>query len=266
MTSAIPIYQIDAFTSHVFAGNPAAVCPLEAWLPDDVLQSIAAENNLAETAFFVTGGAQGADYALRWFTPTTEIDLCGHATLAAAFVVFNRLRLDAHSVNFSSRSGILTVTRNNNFLALDFPALPAVPCDVPAALVEGLGHGAQEVQLASNYLAVFETEVQITALAPNMTLLASLHPHGVIATAPGAAGEVDFVSRFFAPSFGIPEDPVTGSAHCTLVPYWSDRLARDHLLARQISARGGELICDMRGDRVGLAGRAVLYLEGTIIV
>ena len=265
-TTTIPIYQVDAFTADLFAGNPAAICPLDAWLEDATLQAIAAENNLAETAFFVTGGAEGADYALRWFTPTTEIDLCGHATLASAFVVFNWLRPAAHSVNFSSRSGNLTVTRNDDLLALDFPALPAAPCDVPAALAEGLGHAPQEVQLASNYLAVFETELQITALAPNMTLLASLHPHGVIATAPGAADEVDFVSRFFAPSFGIPEDPVTGSAHCTLVPYWSGRLARDHLLARQISARGGELICDMRGDRVGLAGRAVLYLEGTITV
>ncbi len=265
-TTTIPIYHIDAFTAELFAGNPAAVCPLDVWLDDATLQAIAAENNLAETAFFVAGGADGADYALRWFTPTAEVDLCGHATLASAFVVFNRLRLDARSVRFSSRSGILTVTRAGDLLALDFPALPAAVCDAPAALVDGLGHTPKEVRLASNYLAVFETEVQITALAPNMTLLASLHPHGVIATAPGAADEVDFVSRFFAPSFGIPEDPVTGSAHCTLVPYWSGRLARDHLLARQISARGGELICDMRGDRVGLAGRAVLYLKGTITV
>ena len=169
-------------------------------------------------------------------------------------------------MNFSSRSGILTVTRSGDLLALDFPALPAVPCDAPAALAEGLGHTPQEVRLASNYLAVFETEAHIKALAPDMALLASLHPHGVIATAPGTVDGVDFVSRFFAPSYGIPEDPVTGSAHCTLVPYWSWRLGRDHLLARQISARGGELICDARGDRVGLAGRAVLYLEGSITV
>jgi PhzF family phenazine biosynthesis protein len=262
----IPIYQIDAFTADLFAGNPAAVCPLDTWLEDSTMQSIAAENNLAETAFFVAEGAEGADYALRWFTPTAEVDLCGHATLASAFVVFDRLQPDARAVRFSSRSGVLTVTRSGDLLALDFPALPAAYCDVPAALIDGLGAAPQEVRLASNYLAVFESEDQIAALVPDMNRLASLHPHGVIATAPGAADEVDFVSRFFAPSFGIPEDPVTGSAHCTLVPYWSGRLGRDHLVAHQISARGGELICDMRGDRVAIAGRAVLYLDGTITV
>lgn len=265
-TTTIPIYQVDAFTAALFAGNPAAVCPLEAWLDTATLQAIAAENNLAETAFFVSGGAEDADYALRWFTPTAEVDLCGHATLASAFVVFNRIRPDARSVRFSSRSGILTVTRAGELLALDFPSFPAVSCDVPAALIEGLVHAPQEVRLASNYLAVFETAVEIAALAPDMGILAKLHPHGVIATAPGAVTGVDFVSRFFAPSFGIPEDSVTGSAHCTLVPYWAQRLGRDHLIARQISARGGELICDARGDRVGIAGRAVLYLEGTIAV
>lgn len=265
--TTIPIYQIDAFTDALFGGNPAAVCPLEAWLDTAILQAVATENNLAETAFFVAGGEAGADYALRWFTPTAEVDLCGHATLASAFVVFNRLRPDAQSASFSSRSGVLTVTRTGDLLALDFPALPAMPCDSSAALAtlrDGLGRAPQEVRLASNYLVLFETESDIAALTPDMTILATLHPHGVIATAPGKAEDVDFVSRFFAPSFGIPEDPVTGSAHCTLVPYWSVRLGRNHLRARQISARGGELICDARADRVVIAGQAVLYLEGTI--
>lgn len=262
----IPIYQVDAFTAELFAGNPAAICPLDSWLDDLTLQAIAAENNLAETAYFVAGGADGADFALRWFTPTAEVDLCGHATLASAFVIFNRLGLAAQTVSFSSRSGLLTVTRAGDALALDFPALPAAPCNAPAALAEGLGAAPQETLVGSNYLAVFDSEADVKALAPDMAVLATLHPHGVIATAPGTNDGIDFVSRFFAPSFGIPEDPVTGSAHCTLVPYWSERLERDHLVARQISPRGGELICDARGDRVGLAGKAVLFLEGTITV
>ena len=220
--TTIPIYQVDAFTDSLFGGNPAAVCPLEAWLDDATLQAIAAENNLAETAFFVAG-EEGADFALRWFTPTAEVDLCGHATLACAFIVFNRLTPKAQSVSFSSRSGVLIVSRAGNVLALDFPALPAEYCDAPLALVKGLGFAPQEVLLASNYLAVFETDAQVTALAPDMKLLATLHPHGVIATAPRSVDGLDFVSRFFSPSFGIPEDPVTGSAHCTLVPYWSKR-------------------------------------------
>jgi len=264
--TTIPIYQVDAFTSALFGGNPAAICPLQNWLDTATMQAIAAENNLAETAFLVAGGADGADYDLRWFTPTAEVDLCGHATLATAFVVFNCLGFDAPSVRFSSRSGTLSVTRTDDLLALDFPALPAARCDPPAALVAGLGSAAEEFQQASNYLAVFETEDQVSGLDPDMGLLATLHPHGVIATAPATGDTIDFVSRFFAPSFGIPEDPVTGSAHCTLIPYWASRLGRDRLMARQISTRGGELICDLRGDRVGIAGQAVLYLEGTITV
>lgn len=262
--TTIPIYQVDAFTTDLFAGNPAAVCPLDSWLDTATLQAIAAENNLAETAFFVAADGKEADYALRWFTPTVEVDLCGHATLASSFIVFSRLRTEAESVRFSSRSGVLTVNRTDDLLALDFPALPADPCEAPAALVQGLGRAPREVLLASNYLAVYQTEAEIASLAPDMAVLASLHPHGVIVTAPGTAPDIDFVSRFFGPSFGIPEDPVTGSAHCTLAPYWSARLGRDRLRARQISARGGELLCDLRDDRVGIAGRAVLYLEGMI--
>ena len=266
METTVSLYQIDAFTDAVFGGNPAAVCPLDDWLDDKTLQDIAAENNLAETAFFVAGGTDGADYALRWFTPTTEVDLCGHATLASAYVVFNRLLPGAADVSFSSRSGVLKVTREEDVLALDFPSLPASRCDIPEALIRGLGSEPKETLLASHYLAIFESEAEIAALCPDMQALATLHPQGVIATAPGGADDVDFVSRFFAPSFGIPEDPVTGSAHCTLIPYWSNRLGRDSLIARQISARGGTLICDACGDRVRIAGRAALYLEGTIKV
>lgn len=266
----IPIYQLDAFTDRLFAGNPAAVCPLERWLDDAVLQAIAAENNLAETAFFVP---QDDGYRLRWFTPKNEVDLCGHATLASAAVVFGRLRPEAGSVAFSTRSGPLTVTREGDLLALDFPAIPAEPSAMPPpALIEGLGQTPTATLVASNYMAVFAAPGEVASLEPDMAALAQLHPAGVIVTAPGGnaagAGDAapDFVSRFFAPSHGIPEDSVTGSAHCTLVPYWSARLGRTRLLAHQISARGGTLFCEDRGDRVRIAGRVVPYLEGTITV
>jgi PhzF family phenazine biosynthesis protein len=265
--TTIPLYQLDAFADRVFAGNPAAVCPLEAWLDDTLLQAIAAENNLAETAFFVP---QGDGFHLRWFTPTTEVDLCGHATLATAAVVFERLRPDAASVAFSTRSGTLTVTREGELLALDFPAIPGKRCDTPKALLDGLGKAPLETFLGSHYMAVFATAGDIAALAPDMAALARLHPAGIIATAPGdgsgANGDADFVSRFFAPSHGIPEDAVTGSAHCTLTPYWSARLGRKRLVAHQISARGGVLFCEDRGARVRIAGRVAPYLEGTITV
>jgi len=262
--TTIPIYQVDAFAAALFAGNPAAVCPLERWLDDATLQAIAAENNLAETAFFVK---QEGGYALRWFTPTNEVDLCGHATLASAFVVFGYLDPAAKSVVFSTRGGDLTVTRDGKRLELDFPAIPARPCDPPAALIEGLRARPSEVRLGSNWMAVFETAAEVAALAPDMARIATLHPACVIATAPGnGAHGADFVSRFFAPSHGIPEDSVTGSAHCSLAPYWSDRLGRKRLVARQISARGGVLHCEDRGARVGIAGEAVLYLQGTIRV
>lgn len=261
----ISIYQVDAFTGELFGGNPAAVCPLEAWLPDATLQAIAAENNLAETAFFVANEPGGeADYALRWFTPSCEVELCGHATLASAFIVFERLQQSLQKVGFSTKSGVLTVCRDGDRLELDLPALPATPCDAPAALVEGLGATPVETALASNYLAVLESEAEVASLAPDMESLAKLHPHGVIATAPADAEGVDFVSRYFAPSFGIPEDPVTGSAHCTLTPYWAARLGRPELEARQISSRGGVLWCQLSGERVAISGQAILYLEGTL--
>lgn len=253
----IPIYQIDAFTDAVFAGNPAAVCPLTEWLPDDRMQAIAAENNLAETAFFVGGDGR---YDLRWFTPTVEVDLCGHATLATAWLVFDRLDTGADRVAFMTRSGEMTVSRDGARLVLDFPALPGEPCDAPDDLVRGLGVRPIETLRASNYLAVLDDEDAVRALAPDVTALARLAP--VIATAVG--DEADFVSRFFAPAHGIAEDPVTGSAHCTLIPYWSRRLGRKTLRARQVSARGGTLYCEDRGERVAIGGDAAFYMEGTI--
>jgi predicted PhzF superfamily epimerase YddE/YHI9 len=257
----LPIYQIDAFTGALFRGNPAAVCPLEAWLDTALMQSIAAENNLAETAFIVSAGE---DYDLRWFTPEVEVKLCGHATLASAFVVFRYLRPDAPSATFHSQSGPLTVTRDGDLLTLDFPALPAVPEPAPPGLVESLGTAPLEVLRARDHVAVYGTEADVRALRPDFERMKTLPGLGVIATAPGS--DCDFVSRFFAPGAGIPEDPVTGSAHCTLVPYWAQRLGKDRLHARQVSPRGGELFCEARGERVSLGGRAVLYLEGSIHV
>ena len=261
----IPVFQIDAFTDRVFGGNPAAVCPLDAWIADDVMQAIAAENNLAETAFFVAADAANGDgYDLRWFTPTLEVELCGHATLASAFLIFERLAPDTDTIRFQTRSGELTVTRQDGMLFLDFPSYPGAAVDCPPALADGLGAAPLDVIEGPNYMAVFASEADIAALAPNMETIATLHPRGVIATAPG--DEVDFVSRFFGPSFGVPEDLVTGSAHCMLTPYWARRLGKTRMDARQISKRGGTLVCEDRGDRVGIGGNAVLYLEGKITV
>jgi len=256
----IPLFQIDAFTSRVFGGNPAAVCPLTAWLDDATLQSIAAENNLSETAFFVGGSGS---YQIRWMTPATEVDLCGHATLASGWVVMNRLEAGRDAVTFGSRSGPLTVTRQGELLALDFPARPPEPVRDAAAVAAALGRPPREVLAGvRDALAVFETEDEVRSLKPDMARVAGLERPGLIVTAPGR--ECDFVSRFFAPALGIAEDPVTGSAHCTLVPYWSRRLGKDRLEARQVSARGGELVCERKGDRVLIAGRAVPFLEGQI--
>jgi predicted PhzF superfamily epimerase YddE/YHI9 len=257
----LPIYQIDAFASEIFRGNPAAICPLDAWLDDARMQSIAAENNLSETAFFV---ADGDGYDLRWFTPAVEVDLCGHATLAAGWLVMERLAPGTDDVRFATRSGDLHVRRDGERLVLELPARPGENCAPPAALVRGLGAEPVETLRASYHMAVFDDEAAVAALDPDMAALAELYPSAVIATAPGR--EVDFVSRFFAPAHGIPEDPVTGSAHCTLVPYWSRRLARTTLDARQISARGGELHCEDLGARVAIGGRAVLFMEGRLFV
>lgn len=256
----IPLFQIDAFTSRVFGGNPAAVCPLQSWLPDETLQAIAAENNLSETAFFVP---RGADYDLRWFTPAIEVDLCGHATLATGALVLERLAPGRASVRFHTRSGVLDVVREGGRLAMDFPARPAEPAPADPRVAEALGRQpASLLRAERDYLAVFADEDEVQALAPDQARLAALDRLGMIATAPGRG--VDFVSRFFAPRMGVPEDPVTGSAHCTLVPYWAARLKKHSLSARQISARGGELNCELAGDRVKLKGQAAFYLEGTI--
>lgn len=254
------LYQVDAFTDQPFKGNPAAVCPLASWLPDQTMQAIAMENNLSETAFLV--GANGR-YRLRWFTPTLEVDLCGHATLASAFVVFEKLEPELKAVEFDTQSGVLRVTRADGRLFMDFPARPAeMPASVPG-LAEALGAAPGEVGLSRDALAVFEREDQIRALRPDRARLLALG-HAVAATAPGS--DCDFVSRFFAPTYGIDEDPVTGSAHCTLVPYWSRRLGKKTLHARQVSARGGELYCEDRGERVSIGGQAALFMEGTILV
>jgi PhzF family phenazine biosynthesis protein len=259
--AGIPLYQIDAFTGRLFAGNPAAVCPLEEWLSDAQMQAIAAENNLSETAFFVH---RGEAYDLRWFTPTVEVDLCGHATLASAFVVFQYLEPERGEVRFETRSGPLIVRREGELLVMDFPARPPQPCSVPYALEEALGAAPVELWESRDYMAVFDTEEQVRGLAPDMDALVRVGHFAVIVTAPGR--EVDFVSRFFAPASGVAEDPVTGSAHCTLAPYWARRVGKTRLHARQVSARGGELFCEHRGERVTIAGRAVRYLEGTIFL
>ncbi len=265
----IPIYQVDAFTSELFSGNPAAVCPVQAWLDDDLLQAIAGENNLSETAFIMPGGTNGEDYSLRWFTPTVEVDLCGHATLASAFVIFNKLGHDRDTVSFSSRSGRLEVERGDDgVLSLNFPALPVMPIEPPDGLVDAIGLSPLEYYRErlefGKSLAVLDSQNQVAALDPDLGFVANMAGDGLIVTAPGDDENCDFVSRYFAPNAGIPEDPVTGSAHCALVPYWADRLDKTVLSARQISRRGGKLQCELNGNRVRIAGRAVLYMEGEI--
>jgi predicted PhzF superfamily epimerase YddE/YHI9 len=270
----IPFWHVDAFTGSLFGGNPAGVCLLEAWPAAATMQKIAAENNLPETAFVVLRGAGTAE--LRWFTPAVEIDLCGHATLAAAHVLFGARQghgpgtvpwtdWKATSVEFSTQSGPLVVEKRADLLVMDFPSRPALPCETPTVLLRGLGHEPVEVRGARDYLVVYASEADVRALSPDMAQLARIDRMGVIATAPAAdPRDCDFVSRFFAPGVGIPEDPVTGSSHCTLVPYWARRLRKTTLHARQVSARGGELFCEDAGDRVKMGGRAVTYLAGEI--
>ncbi|MDC0747539.1 PhzF family phenazine biosynthesis protein [Polyangium mundeleinium] len=257
----IPLYQIDAFTRRPFAGNPAAVCPLPAWLPDATLQAIAAENNLSETAFFVR---QGERHELRWFTPSVEVDLCGHATLAAGYVVLELLAPDLPFVSFHTRSGELVVRRAEGLLSIDLPARPPAPAHVPSALAEALGKRPTAAFAARDLVAVYDSAEDVRALRPDMAKIAALDTFavGVTARGTGIDADVDFVSRFFAPAKGVPEDPVTGSLHCTLVPLWASKLGRTRLQARQVSARTGELDCTLAGDRVLLAGGAVLVLEG----
>jgi predicted PhzF superfamily epimerase YddE/YHI9 len=259
----LPMYQVDAFTDSLFGGNPAAVCPLDAWLPDATMQAIAAENNLAETAFFVR---DGGDYALRWFTPTVEVDLCGHATLASGHVVFGYLEPKRESVGFHTvKAGTLTVSRRGDMLVMDFPSRPAEPREPPAGLLAALGGRPREVLGARDCLVVYDTAAEITALDPDLAALGKVDCWAAIVTAAGSNG-IDFVSRFFAPAQGVPEDPVSGSAHCTLVPYWAKRLGKTQFEARQLSRRGGALRCALNGDRVNIGGKAVVYLEGQIEV
>jgi PhzF family phenazine biosynthesis protein len=255
-----PIFQVDAFANHLFGGNPAAVLPMDRFLDDQTLQAIAAENNLAETAFLV---AQGEDYRLRWFTPTVEVPLCGHATLASAAVVMQRLEPGRRSVVFHTASGALRVAQSGSHYVMDFPSRPSDPIATPAGFAAALGAVPTEVYVNEfNYLALIDGEHALRRLVPDMAAIAGLDRDGVIVTARGA--DYDFVSRYFAPSKGIPEDPVTGSAHCTLAPYWAKKLGKQALRAFQASARGGEVICRLAGDRVELEGGCVFYLEGHV--
>lgn len=263
----LPIYQVDAFANELFRGNPAAVMPLETWLPDSVLQALAQENNLSETAFLVPEPEGGeADFHIRWLTPHAEVPLCGHATLASAWVLFNRLGWQGDQIRFHSRSGPLGVTwRKDGWLELDFPALPIRPVAVPELLRTALPQTRNlvlEVPDDTNYLVVLDDAESVRQARPDVRLLAQLGTQGVIITAPGE--NCDFVSRYFAPGVGLDEDPVTGSIHSALTPYWAERLGRPKLLARQLSARGGELRCELTGDRVRIAGQAVFYMGGMV--
>jgi PhzF family phenazine biosynthesis protein len=257
----MPIFQIDAFTTHRFTGNPAAVMPMNSFLSDAVLQAIASENNLAETAFLVP---EGGDYRVRWFTPTAEVPLCGHATLASAAVVMERLEPGRSRVIFHSASGPLTVNRMDSKYVMDFPVRLSEPVSTTPGLTDSLGVAPIEVFVnAFNYMALLESAQIVRVLAPDMAALARLDRSGVIVTAPGDGG-YDFVSRYFAPAKGIPEDPVTGGAHCMLAPYWAKRLGKTTFRAYQASRRGGEIICRLVGERVELEGNCVFYLEGEV--
>lgn len=256
----LPIYQVDAFSNGVFGGNPAAVCPLDAWLDDATLQRIAEENNLSETAYFV---AEGEGYRLRWFTPAVEVDLCGHATLASAWVLFNELGATVQTLRFFTRSGELRVSRDGDYLAMDFPLKSPQTEALPDGLAEALGCPIQALYRSDDYLVVLENQAQVDALKPDFAALNRFDVRGIIVTAP--AEDVDFVSRFFAPRVGINEDPVTGSAHTSLATYWSERLGKRSLNARQGGARQGELRCEVQDNgRVIISGKAALYLRGTL--
>ena len=259
----IPMWQVDAFATKVFAGNPAAVCWLDDWLADGVLQAIAAENNLSETAFLVP---RGGEIELRWFAPAKEVALCGHATLAAAKVLFDLHGWKEESIRFRTRQrGVLTVVKRGEWFEMDFPSLPATLVKTPTGLAAALGVEPRQVLASTDdWLAVLDDEAAVRNLKPDLAALKTFNCRCVVPTARG--DEVDFVSRAFAPRYGIPEDPVTGSAHCALAPYWAGVLGKNDLRAFQVSARGGEVRCQVAGDRVKLAGHAVVYLEGTISV
>jgi len=253
------MFQVDAFAVRPFEGNPAAVCPLEQWLPDELMQSIALENNLSETAFFIP---RGDGYSIRWFTPATEVDLCGHATLASAHVLFEHLGHDGDRIQFDSRSGLLGVFREDGRIVLDFPARPPEPCATPPEIVEAFGVQPRECLHAEDLVVILDDAGSVRDADPDLDTLLRLDYRGIIISAEGR--DCDFVARFFGPAVGIPEDPVTGSAYTHLVPYWSDKTGRSSFHARQLSARGGELHCRLNNDRVLIAGSCVTFLEGTI--
>ncbi|MFC2030769.1 PhzF family phenazine biosynthesis protein [Chloroflexota bacterium] len=258
-----PIFQVDAFTDKVFGGNPAAVCPLEQWLPTEVMQRIAMENSVAETAFFIP---VDDGFEIRWFTPEIEMDLCGHATLATAHVIARHLNYSLPSIRFQSKSGDLTVAVGDKLLTLDFPSRRPEPSDIPQVILDAIQDKPVEVLKSRDYVLVFESEGIVRRMKPNRSILdqINLDPGGVVVTARGK--EVDFVSRFFTPQASIFEDPVTGSAHCSLIPYWSNRLGKKSMLALQLSPRVGKLLCKDLGERVLISGEAVTYLEGCISV
>ncbi|HME36971.1 MAG TPA: PhzF family phenazine biosynthesis protein [Candidatus Sulfotelmatobacter sp.] len=270
----IPLFHVDAFASQPFTGNPAAVCPLGSWLDDELLRQVAAENNLSETAFFVprhghNNRPHAGHYDLRWFTPRCEVKLCGHATLASAYVVLSVLEPELETLRFQTRrSGALTVRKDRETYSMDFPAMFAQTClPPPDALIRALGPGPSPchvLEVNETFIAVYEHESAIQNMRPDFTRLEQLHPLVVSVTAPGETA--DFVSRYFKPSYGMPEDPVTGSVHCALAPYWAERLGKSQLRARQLSERGGELWCELAGARVILKGRAVLTLRGSLVI
>ncbi|GAB6282279.1 MAG: PhzF family phenazine biosynthesis protein [Ignavibacterium sp.] len=255
----IPIYQVDAFAEKLFEGNPAAVCPLENWLEDNMLQSIAAENNLSETAFFVK---ENNHFNLRWFTPKTEVDLCGHATLASAFVIFNLLNFDEDEINFQTKSGLLKVYKKDELITLNFPSFNLENTEAPKNLINAIGKKPQETFFGKDYFLVYEKEEDIISINPKISELKKINSQGFIITAEGR--DCDFVSRYFAPSVGIDEDPVTGSIHTVLIPFWSKRLNKNEMIAKQLSRRKGKLYCKDLGNRVEIAGKAILYLKGEL--
>ena len=253
------MYQVDAFAEKPFEGNPAAICPLSGWLPDEVMQSIAEENNLSETAFFVP---TERGFNIRWFTPVTEVDLCGHATLAAAHVIFTYLGFNEKIISFESRSGLLTVERADGLLIMNFPSRPPIPCQIPDEIIQAFKSTPVECLKSEDYIVVFDNENVVASLEPDFDALSKLDLRGVAITA--KSDKYDFIARFFAPKYGINEDPVTGSAYTQLTPYWSNRLGTTKLHAKQVSSRGGEVFCELVDNRVSIAGRAVTYLVGEI--
>lgn len=254
-----PVYTVDAFTDRLFGGNPAAVCPLEAWLPTEIMQQLANENNLSETAFFVQR-ADG-DYDIRWFTPELEIDLAGHPTLATAYVLFYELGYTREQIRFHSKSGLLTVTKKKELMEMNFPAHMPEACEIPAYLLAGFSIKPREILRSRDYFLVYESEEEIVNAVPDFVQLNKVETLGIIITAKGK--EADFVSRFFVPNSVIGEDPVTGSAHATLIPYWAKKLNKNSMKAVQVSKRRGDLWCGIHGNRVTIAGKAVLYMKGS---